>query len=47
MGEITQTANDHYLILTLETPNLNVLQTAISLNNDIIDNIARDIYIYE
>ena len=44
MGEITQTANDHCLILTLETPMLNLLQTAISLNNDIVENIARDIY---
>ena len=42
MGEITQTANDHCLILTLETPMLNLLQTAISLNNDIIENTARD-----
>ena len=38
MGEITQTANDHCLILTLETPILNLLQTAISLNNDIVEN---------
>ena len=44
MGEITQTANDHCLILTLEYHILNLLQTAISLNNDIIENIARDIY---
>ena len=42
MGEITQTANDHCLILTLENHILNLLQTAISLNNDIIENIARD-----
>ena len=42
VGEITQTANDHCLILTLETPILDLLQTAISLNNDIVENIARD-----
>ena len=43
MGEITQTANDHCLILNLENHILNLLQTAISLNNDIIENIARDV----
>ena len=42
MGEITQTANDHCLILTLEYHILNLLQTAISLNNHIVEDIARD-----
>ena len=44
MGEITQTANDHCLILTLEYHILNLLQVAISLNNHIVEEIARDIY---
>ena len=46
MGEITQTDNDHCLILTLEYHILNLLQVAISLNNHIVEDIARDTSIY-
>ena len=37
MGEITQTVNDHCVVLTLETPILNLLQIAISLNNNFVE----------